>query len=100
MEINQKELRRSFIADTIKWYSNKYPQKFNAWMKHTREVKNSRANIFGSDKELDMRFLTSIPTDLYDIFDGTLDSPKFLEDKNELSWFAKNFKHLVTFEKY
>jgi len=100
MEEYQKKLRRNFIEETIRWYASKYPQRYKAWLDHIKEVRDSRANVFGSDQEMDMRFFTSIPGDLFNVFERTLDNPKFLVDKDELSWFAKNFKKLVTFEKY
>ena len=93
-------LRIQFIIDSIKSFKRNNPQDWKNTLKRVKEMRDTRATPFGSDKQKEFRFEFTIPEKLYNMLSACLDNPKFLSDKKEVNWFAKTFKQLTIPEKW
>jgi len=71
-------------------YEARHPQEAYLAKKHVKEVKGTRANVFAADFNMDMRLAVRLPKRLYDVL-SKLDSPPFLHEQDELTWFIRKF---------
>lgn len=93
-------LRRKFIADTIKFYKEHYPLEYQKAIQHAKVVRGTRANVFGSDKQLEWRHEFTFPKELYRVLDNSLGNPRFLKDNKEAEWFRRTFPEFAAHEKW
>lgn len=98
--MENKVARQQFIEDSVKWFIKNYSDEWEATKKRVKEMRETRANPFGSDKEKEFRFEFTIPVRLFNMLDRTLNNPKFLGTKKEANWFAKTIKDLTIPEKW
>ena len=84
------DIRKRFIIDAVRLYEARWPEEAKEAKASVQAMKDTRANVFGADKAMEMRFALRLPTRLYDIL-SKLDNPSFLHEKEELVWFIKNF---------
>lgn len=64
------------------------------FFKDLREVRETRLNCYGSNKDKTMRLGVSIPAGLYTFLDMSMNKmygQKLFDDKHNTVWFAKNF---------
>ena len=83
----------------VKFYKETFPQDYKAAVKRAKEVRKSKANIFGSDLKKEFRHEFSLPAKLFDLLDSSLDTP-FLKDSSEATWFRKTFPEFGGSEKW
>ena len=93
-------IRQKYIIDTVKRFKENHPKEWEETIKHSKEVVGTRANVYGSDKQLEWRWEMSIPKKLYLILDSSLGNPRFLKDDKEAEWFRKEFPMFAAQEKY
>jgi hypothetical protein len=92
--------RREFkIEQLVKFYKEQFPNEYREAVKHAKEVRNSKANVFGSDVKKEFRHEFSMPKKLFEIINESLDTP-FLKENSEATWFRKTFPEFAGQEKW
>lgn len=92
------DIRKRFINDCIRLYETRYPEEAVLAKKSIRRMKKTRATVYGSDIQLELRFAVRLPTRLFNIL-SKLDDPPFLHEEKELVWFIKTFPNYSVAEK-
>ena len=85
-----KNQRREKIKQLVDFYKKHQPYEYAVAIRRAKKVRDSKANIFGSDIKKEFRHEFSLPSKLYDMIDESLETP-FLKDNSEASWFRRTF---------
>ena len=91
--------RQFKIKNLVKFYKEQFPDEYKDAVQHAKEIRKSKANIFGSDIKKEFRHEFSMPAKLFEIIDETLDPP-FLKENSEAEWFRKTFPEFSGHEKW
>jgi len=90
------DTRKRFITDVIRIYEQRFSEEAEEAKASVRKMKGSRATVYGSDMNKEMRFMLRIPARLFSCL-NKLDEPKFLHEDEEMNWFVRTFpKYSVT----
>jgi hypothetical protein len=84
-------LRRQIVREAVAIYKRKYPQYYKQAIQVAKEARNSRATVYGSDKEMELRMCVRLPRGLWDALAELCSQPPFLNEKKELLWFMREF---------
>jgi hypothetical protein len=98
--ITPKQNRREIIEGLVKFYIDNKPSEYADAVKHAKEVRKTKANIFGSDIDKDFRHELSLPAKLYELITKSIDNPEFLKENDEAAWFRKRFPEFAGSEKW
>jgi NAD-specific glutamate dehydrogenase len=91
--------RRFKIEQLVKFYKEHYKDDYRDAVKHAKEVRKTKANVFGSDVKKEFRHEFSMPAKLFKIINDSLDTP-FLKENSEATWFRKTFPEFSGQEKW
>jgi len=91
--------RKTKIENLVKFYKEQFPLEYNLAIKRAKKVRDTKANIYGSDIDKDFRHEFSMPAKLFDLINSSLESP-FLKDNSEAAWFRKTFPEFGGSEKW
>jgi hypothetical protein len=82
--------RQEKIEKLVKFYKEQNPAEYQAAVKRAKQIRKSKANIFGSDIKKEFRHEFSLPAKLFEIINDSLETP-FLKENSEATWFRKKF---------
>ena len=88
--------RKAFIKDIVKRYKNNHPDDYKEFIrliKHRRKELRNKALATFKDKK--GRVSISMPEQLWQALDYSLDNPRFLKEPEELRWMAKTFPQFM-----
>jgi len=98
--MNNLTYRQKLISDIVFAYELKYPGKIKETASSAKKIRGTRANIFGSDKQKELRWALRIPGQLWRMFDMLIKDPLIFHEESELTWFMKTFPEFRVPEKY
>jgi len=94
----KNEARKRRIKKLVKAFKTKYPKQYNAVVEKVKEkrkrLEDDEYASIDQDldwAELDIRHAVETPEKLHDWMDVALSNPNFLEEKDELRWFMKEY---------
>jgi len=110
MKFEKDHLRKELIRRVVSIYKKQFADEYRMIVKAIKELRETRANKFAADTESykgphsvgePMRFILRIPYRLEYMVNSFLlpGEPKFLEDEEEMRWFAKEFPEFKIPEK-
>lgn len=88
--------RKAFIKDVVKLYRKNHPEDYKEFIKLTKERRKDLKNkMLATFKDKKGRVSISMPEQLWQGLDYTLDNPRFLKEPEELRWIAKTFPQFM-----
>ena len=83
--------RKRLIREAVKAYEKKYPAEAKECWKSVKEMRDTRANVYGSDKQLELRFALRLPPILFRTLKALCENPDLFHEEVELKWFMRTF---------
>lgn len=92
--------RENLIKEIVETYEKTFPGKIKQAAESAIEIRHSRANVFGSDKEKELRWALRLPGGLWRTLDYLVKEPMIFHEESELLWFVKTFPYFKVPEKF
>lgn len=83
--------RQKLISDIVFAYELRYKEKVKEAVESSKVMRGTRANKFGSDKSLELRWALRLPGGLWRMFEELIKDPLMFHEEAELKWFMKTF---------
>jgi len=93
--------RKAYIKDVVKLYKKNHPEEYKDYLnliKYRRKQLTDKTLATFKDKK--GRVSISMPEQLWQALDYTIDNPRFLKEPEELRWIAKTFPQFMIPHEY
>ena len=85
------DLRKQLIREAVAAYKRIYPSYYQQTSKAAKEMRNTRATEFGSDRQLELRMCLRLPSGLFTALNELIHEPEIFHEKKELEWFMREY---------
>lgn len=92
-------LRQKLIEEIVEEFRKRFPQEYEDASKSAKAMQGTRANVYGSDEQKELRLALRLPNRLAYALQMTLQNPTFLKEDDEFNWFMKRFPEFRVPEK-